>query len=255
MDEFDRPGYYAIIPANVRYDDNIPANAKLLYGEISALIGVEGFCYAANAYFMRIYGWSDPTVTRLITNLEKAGYIKRELERDATGQVTKRKIYLTVSMPQIQPPINFDTTSHQYCGEGTIKNDGYTNTSNTVSIEPAPKRPKSVPLSDTEMDGLFVDWIKGTADEDWTPEAKNALYLALKGFYAPRENKKQEPAHTTAGFTALGNRLKGYSGGNPAAMVEMLEQATISGWKSVYEPKNSRKSTPPTRKEVDKKWI
>lgn len=255
MDEFDRPGYYAIIPANVRYDDNIPANAKLLYGEISALIGVEGFCYAANAYFMRIYGWSDPTVTRLITNLEKAGYIKRELERDTTGQVTKRKIYLTVSMPQIQPPINFDATSHQYCGEGTIKNDGYTNTSNTVSIEPTQKPAKSVPLSDTALDALFVSWIKETAADDWTPQGKNDLYLALKGFYAPRENKKQEPAHTTAGFKALGNRLIKLAGDSPTAMIEMLEQATISGWKSVYEPKNSRKSTTPTRKEVDKKWI
>ena len=255
MDEFDRPGYYAIIPANVRYDDSIPANAKLLYGEISSLIGAEGFCYATNSYFMRIYGFSDPSVTRLITKLEKAGYIKRELERNATGQVVKRKIYLTVSMPQIQPPVNIDTTSHQYCGEGTIQNDGYTNTSNTVYIEPAPKRPKSVHLSDTEMDGLFVDWIKGAADEDWTPEVKNALYLALKSFYAPRENKKQEPTHTTAGFTALCNRLKSYSNGIPAAMVEMLEQATISGWKSVYEPKSAKKSPPSTRKEVDKKWI
>lgn len=54
MDE-NRPGYYAVIPADVRYDDQIPANAKLLYGEISALIGADGFCYASNSYFMKIY--------------------------------------------------------------------------------------------------------------------------------------------------------------------------------------------------------
>lgn len=149
MDE-TRPSYYAVIPADVRYDDSIPANAKLLYGEISALIGAEGFCYASNSYFMGIYGFSDPTITRLITKLESAGYIKRVLERDNSGQVVRRKIYLSVSVPEIHPPIIFDTTSHQKKGEGTIKNDGDTNLSNTSNIPPIsppeggnpPKKPK-----------------------------------------------------------------------------------------------------------------
>lgn len=134
--EENRPSYYAVIPADVRYDDRIPANAKLLYGEISALIGAEGFCYASNSYFMKIYGFSDPTITRLISQLEKNGYIKRVLERDNSGQITRRRLYLSVSVPEIQPPINFDTTSHQNYGEGGIKNDGYTNLSNTVNNTP-----------------------------------------------------------------------------------------------------------------------
>ena len=238
--EDSRPGYYAIIPADVRYDDQIPANAKLLYGEISALIGAEGFCYAANAYFMRIYGFSDPTVTRLITKLEQAGYIKRIMERDSAGQVVRRKIYLRAALPEVYPPIKNDTTPYQKCGEGGIKNDGYTNTSNT-SIEKKIKKEKSErssPLTDDQLHELFKNWITGIADSDWTRQAKNELYFALDGFYAPRPKKKQEPARSPAAFTALSNRLVRYGSvdgkKSHTLMIDMLERATTAGWKSVF---------------------
>lgn len=107
MDEA-RPSYYAIIPADVRYDDDIPPNAKLLYGEISALIGAEGYCYASNAYFSQIYKMSAETISRLISKLEKAGYIHRQVVKDNTGQIVSRRLYLTVSMPRIQAPDGAD---------------------------------------------------------------------------------------------------------------------------------------------------
>lgn len=231
--EESRPSYYAVIPADVRYDDSIPANAKLLYGEISALISADGFCFASNSYFMQIYGFSDPTISRLISQLEKAGYIKRELERDKSGQVVKRKIYLSVSVPQIQPPIKNDTTSPQKKGEGGIKNDGYTNTSIT-DIEKENKKEKAKALTDEELQALFVPWITDAAGDSWSRTEKNDVFLALVGFYAPRATKKQTPSRTTAAFTALANRLIRYSKGNASLMVDMLERATTAGWKSVY---------------------
>lgn len=229
----ERPGYYAIIPADVRYDDRIPANAKLLYAEISALIGAAGFCYASNQYFARIYGMSADSITRLFKKLEDNGYIKREIEKDQTGQVVRRKIYLSVSVPQIQPPDFFTGTPLQKNREGTCKKDGETNTSNT-NIEKENIKEKAKALTDDELRTMFVSWITERGEGRWPNTVKNQVYFALIGFYEPRSTKKQEPARTKAAFTALSNRLARYSEGDPAVMIDMLERATTAGWKSVF---------------------
>ena len=87
----DKPNYYAIIPADVRYSSLKP-NAKLLYGEITALSGKLGYCYAANNYFADLYGVSKNTVSRWISDLNKLGFINIEVERHEKKQVIKRKI-------------------------------------------------------------------------------------------------------------------------------------------------------------------
>jgi DNA-binding transcriptional regulator YhcF (GntR family) len=87
----DKPNYYAIIPADVRYS-NLKPNAKLLYGEITALSGKLGYCYATNNYFADLYGVSKNTVSRWISDLNKLGFINIEVERNEKKQVIKRKI-------------------------------------------------------------------------------------------------------------------------------------------------------------------
>ena len=104
-----KPGYYAVIPADVRYDKSVPAAAKLLYGEISALIGPDGYCFASNGYFADLFGLSEETISRQLAKLEKAGHIVRELIKDADGQIVQPKIFLRVSVQEGQfaaPPIN-----------------------------------------------------------------------------------------------------------------------------------------------------
>jgi hypothetical protein len=71
----ENPGYYAVIPSEVRYNKNICANAKLMYGEISALSNKEGYCFASNKYFSELYGVSKRTITSWISSLEKEGFI------------------------------------------------------------------------------------------------------------------------------------------------------------------------------------
>jgi len=75
-----KPSFYAIIPASVRYNKSLCANAKLLYGEITALASNTGYCYASNRYFAELYEVSRPqTISDWIKQLEAEGYITVEL--------------------------------------------------------------------------------------------------------------------------------------------------------------------------------
>ncbi|MBR2311112.1 MAG: helix-turn-helix domain-containing protein [Oscillospiraceae bacterium] len=231
-----RPGYYAVIPADVRYDDRLPANAKLLYGEIAALITAEGYCFASNAYFAWIYKLSERTVSSLIGKLQEYKYIDVELKKDPkTGQVIKRLIYLKVSSCDGRPLAEIFYTPRKYFQEGIENFFQDTNLSNTDILKEnkkeKPKSERASPLTDEQLQQMFVDWIKPFG---WSKDEKNGVYLALVGFYSPREKKKQEPARTQAGFTALSGNLSRYSEGKPSVMIELLNRATSSGWKSVF---------------------
>tara|TARA_R110002012_G_scaffold82496_1_gene208419 strand:- start:19562 stop:20155 length:594 start_codon:yes stop_codon:yes gene_type:complete len=93
----NKPSYYAIIPASVRYS-NLKPNAKLLYGEITALSGKLGYCYATNNYFAELYGVSKNTISSWISDLKKLGFINVLIERDSNKQVVKRCIGITQKM-------------------------------------------------------------------------------------------------------------------------------------------------------------
>jgi hypothetical protein len=87
----DHPSFYAIIPASVRYDKRLKPNAKLLYGEITALCSKEGFCWADNNYFGLLYEVDHKTISRWISSLENAGYLMVEHFQDKGNT---RKIYI-----------------------------------------------------------------------------------------------------------------------------------------------------------------
>ena len=93
----DKPNYYAIIPAEVRYS-NLKPNAKLLYGEITALSGKLGYCYATNNYFAELYGVSKNTISSWISDLKKLGFINVNVERNAKKRIIKRCIGITKKM-------------------------------------------------------------------------------------------------------------------------------------------------------------
>ena len=86
---------YSVIPARVRDDHTLRPNAKLLYGELSALAQAEGYCWAWNARLAETLGISKRTVEDLLQQLRDRGHIQMEVERDPDSQeVLRRKIWI-----------------------------------------------------------------------------------------------------------------------------------------------------------------
>ena len=92
----ENPSYYAIIPASIRYNPNLSMSSKMLYGEITALCNKEGFCWASNEYFAKLYGVHKNTVSKWINDLIKEGFLTSEVSNNY-----ERKIYLSEI---IEPP-------------------------------------------------------------------------------------------------------------------------------------------------------
>jgi hypothetical protein len=91
----ERPSYYAVIPANVRYAKGLSANAKLLYGEITALCSKEGYCWAGNQYFAGLYDTTARTARNWINELKEGGYITLEYKYvEGTREIETRHIRL-----------------------------------------------------------------------------------------------------------------------------------------------------------------
>lgn len=93
------PSYYAIIPADVRYSKELCDGAKLLYGEITALCSKEGYCWASNGYFSKLYDKDAKTISRWVQELIEAQFIKSTIDKKAGNQ---RRLYLS---PKVSIPI------------------------------------------------------------------------------------------------------------------------------------------------------
>ena len=141
MSDKIQKNYYAVIPADVRYDKRLKPLARLLYGEITALCNEKGYCWASNSYFAELYEVSDITISRYISELKEYGYIKCVYDKTQEN-IDKRKIYIIPSYQNGQDGINKnDNTvltkqsipSYQNNQDGINRNDKHNNTNNNTN--------------------------------------------------------------------------------------------------------------------------
>lgn len=88
----NKPSYYSVLTADVRYDKTISDKAKLIYSELTALANTQGYAYPSNYFLAELYEVTERTIERIINELSSAKYIEIEIEKSKNG--TLRKIYI-----------------------------------------------------------------------------------------------------------------------------------------------------------------
>jgi DNA-binding MarR family transcriptional regulator len=92
----EKPNFFSILPATVRYNPNLRASSKLLFSEITALTQKEGFSFASNGYYSKVFNVSISSISAWIKELEEENLIRVEFDRKGK-QIIRRRIYVNLN--------------------------------------------------------------------------------------------------------------------------------------------------------------
>lgn len=202
--------YYAIIPATVRYDTNITPNAKLLYGEITALCNEKGYCWATNDYFSKLYGVSKVSVSKWISQLINGGYIYSEIEyKGGTKEILNR--YLRIVNDPIKEKFN-TPIKEKFKDNNTIYN-------NTINKKEKYKKEKEK----SEFDLLIEEYTEDL-------QLRNTIYEFIK------MRKAIKAPMTSKALKLMLSKLDKLSPNdiNCETRIEILNQSIMNSWKGVF---------------------
>ena len=127
----EKPNYYAILPAKVRYNKNISNSEKLFYAEVTALANAKGYCHATNGYLAELFDVEEYTITRWVKSLKKENLVRVAYSRK-NNAIKQRRIYPLMDIHGV--PTKMWEGYPQKSQGGTHKNVKENNTSsNTTS--------------------------------------------------------------------------------------------------------------------------
>lgn len=224
--EEQQKSYYAIIPANVRYDKDLAPNAKLLYGEITALCNEKGYCWASNQYFAELYGVSVLSVKRWVNSLVNKGYVYRTLTYKPNSKEVDKRIL------SIYSGIKIDTTSVQKCYYPSIKNDTSSSikndTDNNTSINNTFNNTniyKEKNIKKESVNSVIAEYTESKELQD-----------ALHGFVEMR-NKARKPLTARAMKLSL-NKLNELAL-DDVTKIAIVNQSIMHNWLTFYKLQNN----------------
>ena len=193
------PGYTAVLPPRVRYDQELPAAGKLLYAEISSMTDVTGYCWASNSYLGALIGLGKERAAKLVAQLERRGYIESEVLRDDRGAVTGRRIFITDLGLMRLPPSMDKTEDPPVKNNGTppVKNNGTPPVKNNgrLHIEKNDIESNIIPPYNPPKGGARKRTRVYMSQPEWAPDAFSQLWrwYPTGGLPrpAPRGNKQK----------------------------------------------------------------
>ena len=219
----DHRSYYAIIPANVRYDDSLIPSAKLLYGEITALCNEKGYCWASNEYFANQYKVSKPTIQNWLKSLEEKGYIYREVKYKVGSKEIEARYIRILGGGHQENLVGGQQEIYQ--DNNTSFNNTFNNTKEYIRELPPSKKSKAKPirhkygeyknvlLSDEQMEKLKTEFpndyqerIERLSEYCESSGKTYKNYLATIRSWARKE--KNEPKNASGGYKRTGRREK-----------------------------------------------
>ena len=253
--------YYAIIPANVRYDKRLTANAKLLFGEITALCNDKGYCWARNSYFAELYGVSKTSISKWISQLIEYGYIFSEIQyKEGTKEIENRYLKL-VDNPinenvipikeklkgyerKVNDPIEEKLNTpieEKLKDNNTVINNTFNNTFNNKKVRKKEKEPEKKSFSFDEIINSYTD--------------NEELRMELKEHLKTRKSKKATMTNRAIELSL--NKLDKLSDSDEEK-IQIVQNAIMSGWTTFYPLKgNNYKQTynqPQQQEEKPKNW-
>ena len=77
--------YFIKVNSELLAEKSVSLGAKLLYGYIESLAKQNGYCYATNQHLATRLGVSDRSITRYLTELDKAQFVQAQYVEGKTG--------------------------------------------------------------------------------------------------------------------------------------------------------------------------
>ena len=223
-----QPSYWAVLPAEIRYDDRIPASAKLLYAEISSLTGREGYCWAENDYFARLYRINERTVRRLLDDLAEFGYIRIEEERSRHKVLDSRRIYAGIN------PLAGSSESLDKIVQRPESLDKNVRSSDKIVQRHYIKKYQEILSISPRVEKTLSKLPAEVAEAMLQAAGDDIALLDAWAAFAEMRRAKHTPIGTLRTFELLQGRVRKYAGDDRARAVAVIEQSTSNGWTGLF---------------------